>query len=217
VLSVDVGRGVVTRVLATDQQASHMVVLSPDRRHAFVANIGSDSVSVFDLTTGVQRAQVPAGKGPEAIDVTPDGREVWVGNRADDTLTIIDAEGLEVRATLPCAKFPIRLKITPDGRYALVSCAQSGDIAVFDVESRAEVRRVAMELSASEQSADYFLGKELGDGPLPIGILIHPSGERAWIANTNADIVTELDLRTWTITARIPTGRQPDGLGLSLD
>jgi DNA-binding beta-propeller fold protein YncE len=112
---------------------------------------------------------------------------------------------------LPCAKFPIRLKFTPDSARALVSCAQSGDVAVFDVATRTEVRRISMEVSATEASSGSML--QFGTSPTPIGILIRPDGKRAWIANTNADIVTELDLETWSIVARIATGRQPDGLG----
>jgi YVTN family beta-propeller protein len=215
ILCVDVAAGAVEREMNTGQRASHMLVLAPDRQTVFVSNIASDNVTAVEVATGAVRAQIATGKGPEAIDVTPDGKEVWVGNRGGDTLTVIDARSLEVLATLPCAKFPIRLKVTPDGRHALVSCAQSGDLAVFDVAERREVRRIAMDLTPTEASADYLFGRDLGDGPLPIGILIHPSGERAWVANTNTDLVTELDLRSWTIAARIPTGRQPDGLGWS--
>lgn len=212
-LVVDVARGAVDAVHKTFQNASHMVALSLPLRRAFVANIASNTVTALDLDSGEVLAQIPTGAGPEGLDVTPDGREVWIGDRAGDSLTVVDAQALSVRATLPCPKFPIRLKITPDGRRALVSCAMSGDVAVFDVATRAELRRIPMELSAGESARSNALGADFGEGPVPIGILIAPDGSRAWIANTNADMVTELDLTTCSIVARIPTGRQPDGLG----
>ena len=214
-LRVDVESGAVEAVLSTGAKGSHMVALAPDGARAFAANMGSNTVSAIDLTSGELLAQIPVGHGPEAIDVSPGGREVWVGNRFDDTLTVLDARTLEPLSTLPCAKFPIRLKFTPDGERVLVSCARSADVAVFDARGRSEVLRIPMQLTTSEQSSDYFLGRALGDGPLPIGILIEPSGGRAWIANTNADAVTEIDLDAWSVVARIPTGRQPDGLAWS--
>ena len=210
-LLVDVPEGRVTRVMPTEQELSHMVVLTPDRARAFVANIGSGTVTALDLNSGAILKQIATGKGSEGIDVTPDGREVWVCNRAADTLSVIDADKLEVVATLPCAKFPIRIKTTPDGVFALVSCAQSGDVAVFDIGQRSEARRIPMGIQASENVSDRLM--HFGESPTPIGILIRPDGQRAYIANTNADIVTEIDLATWEIVARIPTGKQPDGLG----
>jgi YVTN family beta-propeller protein len=212
-LLVDVLEGKVTRVMPTEQELSHMVVLTPDRARAFVANIGSGSVTALDMQSGAILKQIVTGQGSEGIDITPDGREVWVANRAADTLCVIDARKLEVVATLPCAKFPIRIKTTPDGVLALVSCAESGDVAVFDIAKRAEVRRISMGIQASEKVSDRLIN--FGESPTPIGILIRPDGQRAYIANTNADIVTELDLSTWQIVARIPTGKQPDGLGWS--
>jgi YVTN family beta-propeller protein len=212
-LRVDVVAGRVADVFRTDQEVSHMVALAPDRRRAFVANIGSGTVTAIDLASGRVAKQIACGAGTEAIDVTPDGREVWAGNRAADTLSVIDARSLDVVATLSCAKFPIRIKFTPDGRHALVSCAQSGDVAVFDVAERREVRRIAMGISAAENASGRLL--DFGESPVPIGILIRPDGERAYVANTNADIVTEIDLSTWSIVARVATGREPDGLAWS--
>jgi YVTN family beta-propeller protein len=215
---VDVLDGEVAGEWSTDQSISHMVALTParapDRRaRAFVANIRSGTVTAIDLATGRVLKQIATGRGAEGIDVTPDGREVWVTNRAEDTLSIVDARSLEIEATLPCGQFPIRIKFTPDGLHALVSNANSGDVAVFDVEGRREVARVPMDLTAVETEDRLFA--EFGDSPTPVGILISPGGERAYVANTNADIVTVLDLETLTVIGRIATGKEPDGLGWS--
>ena len=37
----------------------------------------------------------------------------------------------------------------------------------------------------------------------------------AFVANTNADIVTVIDLKTWEIVDRLTAGKEPDGLGYS--
>jgi YVTN family beta-propeller protein len=212
-LRVDVGSGVVLDAWSTEQSVSHMVALTPDGGRAFVANIGSGTVTVIDLDAGEVLAQVPTGQQAEGIAVTPDGSEVWVGNRAEDTITILDARSLEVEATLSCGQFPIRIAITPDGLHALVSNGRSGDVAVFDVEGRRELRRIPMELTAAETEDRLF--DDFGESPVPVGILIRPDGRRAFVANTNADVVTEVDLESWRVVGRIVAGRQPDGLGWS--
>ena len=56
-----------------------MVVSTPDGARAFVANIGSGSVTVVEGRKAIR--QIPTGKGAEGIAITPDGREVWVVNR----------------------------------------------------------------------------------------------------------------------------------------
>ncbi|MBM3987511.1 MAG: hypothetical protein FJ294_06095 [Planctomycetes bacterium] len=212
-LEVDVPAGEVRRVLPTQAKLSHMLALAPDASRVFSTNMQSDTVSVLDVATGALLAQVRTGKGPEALDLSPNGAELWVGNRGDDTLTVIDARTLMVTATLACPRFPIRLKFTRDGRHVLVSCAQSGDLAVFDARTRKEVRRIPLGLTPTESAASNLLGRDFAASPTPIGIYIHQRAPLAWIAATNSDLVSELSLETWTFTARIPTGREPDGLG----
>jgi YVTN family beta-propeller protein len=214
-LVVDVAAGEVVHAIDTGQDISHMVALAPQADRAFVANIRSGSVSVIDLSAAERTAIIETGPGAEGIEITPDGREVWVTNRAADTVSIIDAQSLRVVQTLPCASFPIRIKFTPDGRFALVSNARSADVAVFDVRARQEVRRVAMQATAVERKDERLFRDTFGESPVPIGILIPPDGRQAYVANTNADIVTVIDLQSWQIAGRLKAGREPDGLGYS--
>ena len=202
-------RTVVARI-PTQKQVSHLVVATPDGSRAFVANIGSGSVSVVDLKKNTVVADVSTGAGAEGIDVTPDGREVWVTNREADTVSVVDARTLGVLATIPAPKFPIRVKITPDGRRALVSCAESGDVAVFDVGSRKEVRRISLDPAAAGSPSRAFSG--LGKSPAPVGLLVHPGGKHAWVASTNADVISRIDLEKLAVVQRLTAGKEPDGL-----
>jgi YVTN family beta-propeller protein len=208
-LLVELATGKVVAELPTAQAVSHMVALAPDGARAYTANIGSGSLTALDLRERTRLSVVPTGMGAEGIDVTPDGAWVLVANRAADTLSFVDAATLKEAAELPCGRFPIRVKVTPDGKRALVSCATSGEVAVIDLAERKEVARIAMAHAEDTESADAAPGA----GPMPIGILIPPDGTRAYVANTNADLVTVLDLASNAVAARLKTGRQPDGLG----
>ncbi len=209
---VDVARGEIVAEMEHDQNAGHMVVMSPDESRAYISNIASGTIVAFDLATGENLGTVFTGAGAEGIDISPDGSELWVTNRSADTVSVIDARTLEVLKTLPCGRFPIRAKFTPDGRRVLVSCATSGDVAVFDARAKRELARVPMTArAADDQEGRMFT---MG-GPVPIGILIPPKGDVAFIANTNADMVTVIDLEALEIRTRFETRKSPDGMAWS--
>ncbi len=211
-LVVDPKAGKVTQRISTEKNVSHMVVASPDGKRAYVANIGSGSVTVIDLGAGKVLKDIATGDGAEGIDITPDGKEIWITNRAADTVSILDAKSLEVAASLKAAAFPIRVKITPDGKRALVSCARSGDVAVFDVPSRKEIKRIAIDREAVPGASERLFSTQFGKSPVPVGLLISPDGRRAWVASTNADIVSVIDLDNLSVVGRLTAGREPDGL-----
>lgn len=213
-LVVDTEQGVVERALLTGAEVSHMVAASPDGRRAYVANIGSGSVSVFDLASGERLKEVRTGKGAEGIAVTRDGGEVWVTNRDADTVTVVDAAKLEVVATLAAAAFPIRAAATPDGRHMLVTCAKSGDLAVFEVATRRLTRRVPLPVVPVATGGRLF-GDRFGDSSVPVGLVVAPDGGRAYVAHSNADAISVVDLTSFTKVLELKAGREPDGMGLS--
>jgi DNA-binding beta-propeller fold protein YncE len=56
---------------------------------------------------------------------------------------------------------------------------------------------------------------QFGNSPVPVGILVAPELKHAFVANTNADVITAIDLKTWEIADRLTAGKEPDGLGYS--
>lgn len=216
-LIVDLQAGKVASAITTDQNVSHMVVLSRRYHKAFVANIGSGSVTVIDLKTRQKISDIATGAGAEGIDVSPGEKEVWVTNRAANTVSVIDVETLKITATIESKDFPIRVKFAPGGRFVLVSNARSGDVAIFDAVTRKEFRRIPMMLKAAEgsTSGQRLFGGQFGQSPVPVGILVSPKLSHAFVANTNADIVTMIDLKTWEVSGRLTAGKEPDGLGYS--
>jgi YVTN family beta-propeller protein len=201
-LIVDVAAGQVTAAIDTDQNGSHMVALAPAHERAFVANIGSGSVTAIDLKEKERIANIPSGAGTEGIAISPDQREVWATNRSGDTVSIIDVASLQVVETVASAKFPIRVKFTDDGKHVLVSNAQSAAVAVFDAATRRELRRIRMQDKSSQYGG-------------PIGILVAPGLAQAFIAAPNLDQVAIVDLETWEVVDWLKTGDEPDGLGYS--
>lgn len=212
VLEIDLAKGEVARVLPTDAELSHMLALSPDGKRVYTANMKSGTVSAIDRASGKVVAQTATGNKPEAIDVSPDGREVWVGHNDDGKVVVLDATTLEELAEIACGPLPIRVKFTPDGATVLVSCAASGELAFLDARTRRETARLAFETLTPAPPAPP--GWKAGT-PVPVGILVEPSGQRAFVALAGAQRVAVVDLAKRTVVATFTTGNGPDGLGFA--
>jgi YVTN family beta-propeller protein len=212
-LVLDVHAGRVEDAIITGQEVSHMVAVAAGGSRAFVSNIGSGTVTVVDLAARKVVESVATGKGAEGVDITPDGKQVWITNREADTVTVLDSTTLKTLATLPSKSFPIRARATPDGRHVLVSNARSGDLTVFDASSLSQVKRVAFEAEVVATEGRLLAG--FGKSPVPIGVVVEPSGRRAYVALANADEIAILDLATWRQVGQLQAGREPDGMAYS--
>lgn len=213
-IRVDVDRGEVVQEIGTDAEISHMVAVAPERGLAFVANIGSGSVTAIDLALGSRLANVATGDGAEGIAVTPDGRQVWVTNRAENTVTVINAGSREVRATLEAGEFPIRAEATADGRFVLVTNAKGDDLSVFSTGDLTEVRRIGFD-AVSKGGEGRLFSDRFGASSVPIGIEIVDDEHRAYVAHANADDISIVDLAQWKVVGTLSAGREPDGMGWS--
>jgi YVTN family beta-propeller protein len=213
-LVVNLPKGEVEKVIPTGQEVSHMVAVSGDGSRAFVANIGSGSITAIDLEAGSSLGNVTTGDGAEGICVSPDGSQVWVSNRGADTISLVDGKTLKVVQTLESSSFPIRAEITPDGRWVLVTNARSGDLTVIDARERKVARRVSLALEGKDPEGRLF-GNRFGRSSVPIGIEIAPDGQRAYIAHAQADVIQIVDLATWKPIGHLSAGAEPDGMGYS--
>ena len=186
-------------IAGTGQSATHMLVLSPDGKKIYTANIASDTVTVITVgpPTPAAIVQVAVGKQPEAIDISPDGREVWVGQNGDGRISVIDTESNFVKDSFRVGELPIRLKFTPDGKRVVVTDPKGGHVVIVDSATRSEVKRITM-------------------SGVPLGIQMAPDGKRAYIARAEAGTVEALDLGTLSIVASVPTGKGPDGLAYAV-
>jgi len=210
---VDVDREKVTQSIGTDQEVSHMVALDPDRGRAYTANNGSGSITVLDLGKGVREINIATGEGAEGIAVTASGEHIWVTNRAADTITILDAGTLEPAGEIVSEGFPIRATATSGGQV-LVTRARAGDLAIYDAATFDEIRVVSFDIESMDVEERLF-GDRFGDSSVPIGVIVDGSGETAWVAHANADIITEIDLASGAVTRMLRAGREPDGMGFS--
>ena len=183
-------------LLGTGQNTTHMIEVSQDLSRIFTANIGSNSISLFERNGSQSWDQtvIHVGKGPEGFDISPDGKELWAATSRDGGVSVIDIATKRVVRTFGVqTKRSNRLRFTPDGRLVLITDLDAGELLVLQRTTRKELKR-------------FNLGHQ------PAGILIEPDSSRAYVAVTGDDNVAVIDLKTLELQARIQTGRGPDGM-----
>jgi DNA-binding beta-propeller fold protein YncE len=184
-------------LLGTGQGTTHMVIVAAGGTKIFTANIGSDSISIFERGSNPMnwnQTVIPVGKGPEAIDVSPDGKQIWTAHSGDGGVSVIDIASKRVVRTLDVkTKRSNRLKLTADGKRVLITDLEAGDLLVLDAVSGSAIKRMKI-------------------GKSPEGILMDPNGARAFVAVNGNDHVAVFDLKTLEVTGKLSTGRGPDGM-----
>lgn len=186
--------------MGTGQDRTHMIYVTADAKKVYTTNVGSGTVSILTSQSSPathrewKQTIIPVSKGAEGFDVSPDGKWLWTAAAGDGSIAIIDLENNKVSAAIDAKILGAnRLVFTPDGKRALVSSLRIGELFVFDVASRKEVKRI-----------------HIGKGAA--GILVDPDGSRAFIGCSPDNYVAVVDLNKMEMTGRIDVGGTPDGL-----
>lgn len=185
-----------------DGELTHMIEVTADGSTGYVANIGSDSVSVLDLDAREQVGGFDVGAGPEGIGLHPDEEHLYVANQDDDDLHVVDVttEDYETVVELPLDRTPVRVVFSPDGEYALVANREGGTLSVVDPAFERGDRTVPWEV------------KRIRVGLWAGGIAFEPGGERAYVANNKTNDVSVVDMGSLEEIRRIDAVAHPDGI-----
>lgn len=187
-------------LMGTGQNASHMVVGSSDQKRFYTANIGSDSVTMFEFANvppaPSQITHIAVGKQPEAIDLSPDGKEVWVGLNQEGAIDIVDTAAKKAVEKIKLGERPYRVKFTPDGKQVYATMPNTKEIIVIDAATRKETKRMKLE-------------------SIPLGIVFSRDGKFAFVSVVEKDFVLKIDLGKMETVAKAETGKAPDGVALA--
>jgi YVTN family beta-propeller protein len=142
-VEVDLESRRVTRRIPVGVEPTAVVANRTETR-LFVANAGSDSVSVVDPDSGRAVAEIPTmgppaalpgavlglrGSNPNALALSPDERTLYVTNGGNNTLAVIalDArsDGGQVAGLVPTGYYPHAVSVSRDGRWLYVAHGRS--------------------------------------------------------------------------------------------
>lgn len=166
---------------------AHCIVVSPNNRFVYAADLGLDQVLSYRLDAATSKltpnqppfAKAPPGAGPRHLTFHPNGKHVYVINELGNSVTLFDQNAetgalteKQTISTVPqdfngtshCAD----LKITPNGSFLYGTNRGHDSIAAYRLADDGRLTLIGIEPS-------------LGKGPQNLAIL--PGGELLLCAN----------------------------------
>jgi 6-phosphogluconolactonase len=166
---------------------AHCIVVSPDNKYAYAADLGTDRVVCYKLDPAATKltpndppfARSPAGAGPRHLTFHPGGKRVYVVNELLNSVTAFDYQAesgalteKQTISTLPGdfkgTSYCADVKVTPDGRFLYGTNRGHDSIAAYRIEDDGRLSLVA-------------IGPSRGKGPQNLAIT--PDG--AWLLCAN--------------------------------
>lgn len=185
-----------------DGPHAHCIVISPDNRFAYAADLGIDQVLGYRLDAATAKlspnqqpfVKTPPGAGPRHLTFHPNGKHVYVINELKNSVTLFDyvaASGMLIKrqtiSTLPDdfdgTSYCADVKVTPNGKFLYGTNRGHDSIAAYSVGDDGRLTLIGMEPS-------------LGNGPQNLAIT--PCGELLICANMpeNNVVVFRIDPET---------------------
>jgi len=188
---VDTKAGKVVAQIPTGAPESHMLVLSPDGRRAYTANVGAGSVSVLDLQKRALITVIPVAKRVQRISISNDGSRVFTHDQVSPRIAVIDTATNKISGWVPLPDVVYASTPTPDGKY-LLAVSDAGKLHVVDLKSLHVVRSLEVPRSANV-------------------VTIRPDGAVAYVSCLRAGKIAVVDMRSWQVEAPIDLTPGVDG------
>lgn len=207
--------------------------------NTYVANAGSNTVSVVNRSTG-QVTSIGVVGAPTAIALSPDGRRAYVaGNNA---VSVIDTSTNTVTSTVTTnTGQSFGIAVSPNGQRVYLTGIGSNRVTVLDTTaanprvvatvqvgttpggvtvspdgSRVYVANWNSRSVSVIDTANNRLLRTIAVGANPFGVAVSPDGTRVYVTNYSSNTVSVLNpTATSPVVATVPVGPQPFGLALS--
>jgi YVTN family beta-propeller protein len=139
---------------------------------AYIANYGTDTVSVIDDESRQVIATVTTGSKPSAIAISPDCLAVYVANEGAKSLSVIDPVNNQLVATINLIGSPRGIVVSSDSNFVYVAIADQNALEIIDARTKTSVGKIAIGRGPSQLAVSVD-GKEIyacceGDNALVI-------------------------------------------------
>jgi len=176
------------------------VAVSPNGRHAYIANRDIQVITVLDTAVDKVTATIPIPAGPpQFLAFAPNGRTLYVtiynDQRTIHVIDVIDTTSNTVVATISQPARPFLPAVARDGKLLYVP---NHDIASVSVVS----------------TADNTVVGQIKVAPNPHWVAFSRDGSRAYTANHESNLVSVIDTATRTVVATIPVGTSPHSIAV---
>jgi YVTN family beta-propeller protein len=165
---------------------------------AYVANAGSNTISVIDLKARREIAAIGAGEEPVQARPTPDGKTVVVPNRRGNSVSLVDPAGRGVRAFFEGCPGASDAVVLPDSSKTFVACAGGHQIMA-----------IALARPDAHPAQPDRLEAVLDVGRGPVQLALKPDGGEVFVSNSQSNSISEVVTTTNDVGGAYIMGDDP--------
>jgi DNA-binding beta-propeller fold protein YncE len=205
---VNFAKGTIDTTIATNQPATHMVVIDAPAKRAFTTNITAKSVSVLDLVRDTLIRNIDVGQRIEGIAINPDASEVWLGANDGKVVLVYNPSSGEKVATIDGFGMAYRMAVTPDNKFVVVSDPGAERVMVVDAKSHKILHTLEMTNLPGRS------GEEAAH-PSPQGVILSRDGKLGFVTLKALGEVAVIDIAAGKVLKTLKVGGGSDGVGFS--
>jgi gliding motility-associated-like protein len=165
---------------------------------AYIANAGSNNISVIDIAVNTVIATIPVGVAPTNVSVSSNGSRVYVSNQGSASVSVIDPATNTVISTIPVGSGPGGLMGTPRGDKLYVANSNDGTVSVIKTPSNTVQSVIPV-------------------GMQPAGLVVSPDGSTVYVTNYGDGTVSVISTASDIVIGTISIGVHPVGIAISPD
>jgi YVTN family beta-propeller protein len=165
---------------------------------AYVANAGSNTISVIDLTTRREIAAIGAGEEPVEARPAPDGKTVVVPNRRGNSVSLVDPAARGVRAYFEGCQGASDAVVLPDSSKAFVACSGGH-----------QVMAIALARPDAHPAQPDRLEAMMDVGRAPVHLALKPDGGEVFVSNSLSNSISEVYASTDDVAGTYLMGEDP--------
>jgi YVTN family beta-propeller protein len=233
VVQVNVATGRLEREV-TVGSAPASLAFDPVDGDVYVANLGSDNVSILNATGVV--GTVPVGDAPDAVVANPDSGDVYVANEGNSTISVLSGDLLMRSFSVEPNAGPDALAFDAETSVLFVVNEYLGNVSEYDPANGTLLgsfpvgaypdgitldpnNQELYVLSSSDDRVNvssaimlqYATNVSVGDNPCALSY--DPANGLVYVANTGDNDLSAIDPSTNTVLGTLAVGLAPGGLG----
>ncbi|HEY1482496.1 MAG TPA: hypothetical protein VGF19_07235 [Candidatus Acidoferrum sp.] len=190
---IDPGTRQLIASIPTQQDESHMLVLTRDGRRAYTSNVCAGSITVLDLQKRAPIRVIPVAQSIQRIAISTDDSMLFTADQHAPRVAVIDTHSHTIRQWISLPSIGYATLTAADGKSLLVTLFRSSQVAKVDLATMQVTNLI-----------DVPAG--------PIGALFDPARPRAYITCFFGGKLAVLNWQEFKLEKLIDTETGADGL-----
>ena len=198
---VDPAYQALTGFIPTGSPYSHMLVVTPDEKFAFVSNVMSKTISVLNLETSKLEKVLEVGAENQRIDLSPDAKSFVTSFWKENKIAFFRVDDRELDFTVPIDGSAIQSKYSADGKF------------VYAVGTGAQKQIGVWKIDVAERKVVASLTADVGASAAAFSI--SPFTGNLYISDQAKNEVVIVDAKEMKVLKRLTVEASPDGIAFA--